>query len=74
MKRGEVEVITNKRRRPAGSGPYHGLAQPSRVAARLLEEMLRSMVDDELHPTVEHVYAALCEAEARAAATERRRA
>lgn len=75
MKRGEVEVITNKGRRPTGAGPYHGLAQPSRVAARLLEEMLRSMVeDDELHPTVEHVYAALCEADARAAATEQRRA
>lgn len=69
MKRGEVEVITNESRRPTGAGPYHGLAQRSRVAARLLEEMLRSMVDDELHPAVEHVYAALCEAETRAAAT-----
>lgn len=39
----------------------------------MLEETLQSMVDgDELHPAVEHVYAALCEAEARAAAAERR--
>ncbi len=39
----------------------------------LLEEMLRSMVDgDELHPAVERVYAALCEAEARSATSERR--
>ncbi len=39
----------------------------------LLEEVLRSMVDgDELHPAVERVYTALCEAEARDAAAEQR--
>ncbi len=59
--------------RPAGAGPCHDPEQRSRLAARLLEEVFRPMIDDnELHPAVEHVYAALCEVETQAAATERR--
>lgn len=66
-------MITDEGRRPPGARPHRGSEQRSREAAGMLEETLQSMVDgDELHPAVEHVYAALCEAEARAAAAERR--
>ncbi|MDQ4106312.1 MAG: hypothetical protein M3157_03950 [Actinomycetota bacterium] len=68
-KRGEVNVIADDGRRSLGAGPARRLltGQRSRKAAGLLEEMLRAMVEDnELHPAVEYVYAALYEAESRA--------
>lgn len=55
------------------AGMHRGPGQRSSKAVELLEETLRSMVDGgELHPDVERVYAALCEAEARAATAGRR--
>lgn len=72
-KRDGVNMIADDGMRSAVAALHHGYGQGSMEAAGMLEEMLRSMVDgDELHPAVEHVYAALCEAEARVAAAERR--
>ncbi len=58
-------------RRPV-AGSDQGAVQRTREVVRLLERVLQSMVDDnEIHPAVEHVYAALCEAEIRAVTPSR---
>ncbi len=79
-KRSEVNMIVSGKRSPGRpgptqrpvAGPDQGAVQRAREVVRLLERVLQSMVDDnEIHPAVEHVYAALCEVEIRGAAPSR---
>ncbi len=65
-------MITGDGRGFEATGVHRGPGRGSSEAVELLEEMLRSMVsDDELHPDIEDVYAALCEIETWAAAERR---
>lgn len=73
-------MVVSGKRSPGRPGPTRGpvtrpdqgTVQRTREFVRLLERVLQSMVDDnEIHPAVEHVYAALCEVEIRGAAPSR---